>query len=171
MPPDAESSEREAPVQPKLRVTPLQTTNPYQPPGALGNAVSLQLPVEGPSSRRAVATFILAATVLGSLTFVYFAESINQFTPPIGIVLIVSTAVSSIASAIITRDALLAPLCCLGGMMSGVTLAAMMKGWPYVSLEITIPLSIGASLPALVVAWLLKRRHAKRMRMLDNAVA
>lgn len=145
--------------------------NPYQPPEALGSAVSLPLPNERASSRRALAISIFATTILGSLSLVYFAEFIKQFNPPVGIVLIVATFVVSIASAVLTRDTVFAPLCCLGGMMSGVTLAAMIHGWRYVTLEVTIPLTLVASIPALAIAFVRSRRLAKKLQAHQNAGA
>lgn len=104
------------------------------------------------------AAIVFSGTVAGSLAFIYYALTTDLLTPAPGIVLIVATGMVSVATAIITRDRLFAPLCCFGGMMSGITLAAAMKDWEYVTLELTLPMTIVVSLPAWLIAWRLDRR-------------
>lgn len=137
-------------------------TNPYQPPLTLQDAAPLRMLAEHQSRRRLLASVFLAATIIGALVFVFATEMKWYDSPPAGIMLIVATTIVSIITALVTRDAMLSPLCCLAGMMAGVALAATMNDWKYVSLEITVPMTFAASLPSFAVAkWLSRRFRIK----------
>ncbi|MEO1523860.1 MAG: hypothetical protein AAFX06_00410 [Planctomycetota bacterium] len=144
----------------------MDVSNPYLPPATSPqDATPLPLPGDAQLRRRALAISISTATILGGMILVYFAESSNGFSPPVGIWLIVSTGVISVLTAVFTRDVIFSPLCCLGGMMASVTLAAIMKSWSYVSLEVTVPLTLLVTVPSFVIAYLLSRRMSKRLRL------
>ena len=111
---------------------------------------------------------IFAVTIASALAFIYSVETANQSNPPPGIVLIAAAGIVSVFTAIITRDILFAPLCCFGGVMSGVILAAIMKDWRYVALEITVPIAFVVSIPAFLIALVLSRRKALSLRLTDS---
>ena len=73
--------------------------------------------------------------------------------------LLLATGTISLVTAFITRDVIFAPLCCFGGMMFGIVQAAMMEGWGYAAPELTIPVSLVGSLPALALALVLRSKE------------
>ena len=130
----------------------LHSSNPYQPPVCSRDAVPTRLPREWNAPQRGFAMMAFGLTISTSSGFIYYAESAASMRLPPGMVLIVATSIVSILTAITTRDIFFSPLCCFGGMMSGVLLAALMNDWEYVSLPVTIPISLVASIPAFVIA-------------------
>lgn len=142
----------------------MESANPYQPPDLAGATAPIVLPVERRNPKRSLAMILCGLTTALSLLFIYVSETSRPFPmPPPGIVLIIGTAMMSVVTALLTGDMFFSPLCCVGGMMSGVILAGLMKDWSYVSLEVTIPLSLAASAPALIIAWLRCRFETRKL--------
>lgn len=128
----------------------MDSNNPYAPPGAATPAN--QAKVQSiPAVRRGLACAILLTSIAGSLAYTFIDEVVLKTSEGAWPLLVATAGVAAIAS-IVTRDWLLAPLCCFCGTVSGDLLAGVVRSWSYAQLHICIPLAFGFSIPSLIIA-------------------
>lgn len=156
----SEASLRVATPSPSVIVSAMETENPYAPPQADCTPVEIE---RRPLEKRS-AIWYLCVTVAVALAYVVLTELILQAKQPAPGLLAITTISSLVASAR-TKDFVLSPLCCFAGMMSGALLAGLIRGWNYVQMPYTLPAAIGFSLPALILAIVLRAIEPRRNRM------
>jgi hypothetical protein len=142
----------------------MDSTNPYRPPQSLGDAVPIpNPPLAKPPFNRPLAIVMLTLSVIAALLFVVSTESVwRNLVPAPGLFLLVGTCLISILAAFITRDVLIAPLCCFAATAAGDILVALIRDWAYAEPKIMLLLALGASIPALIIAVLCRRSAASR---------
>lgn len=138
----------------------MDPVNPYSPPTVISKPDNLPQPNR---YGRKHASYILLASVVLSLIYTFLDESVLRTAHGAWPVLF-GTAAIAIVSVLVTRDLLLSPLCCFAGTMSGVLLAGLLRSWGYAQIDLAIPISIGFSIPSLIIGLLLRllRRNPSR---------
>ena len=141
----------------------MDTNNPYASPSAPPTAIQGKAQSK-PTVRRRLACGMLLASIAGSLAYTFIDEVVLKTSEGAWPMLFATAGIAVIAS-VLTRDWLVAPLCCFCGTMSGGLLAGIVRSWSYAQLHICIPLALGFSVPSLIIAlgmfWYAKRaaRH------------
>ena len=128
--------------------------NPYASPSATSSQILLATP-QLPIVRRDWACGILLVSIALSLNYVYLDEVIFKTQVGAWPMLIVTSGIGIVA-AIATRDWMLSPLCCFCGTVSGVVLVGVTKNWSYAQIHIAVPLALGFSAPALILAFIVR---------------
>ena len=134
----------------------MDNNNPFAPPAVASDAIVpppaiVQAREATPVVRRRLALILVAFSIGCSLTYMVMDEVI--LTTSVGAwPMLLATAAIGIVAGFLTRDWIVAPFCCFCGTMSGDILAGVVRGWSYAQLELCIPLAIGFSIPALIVA-------------------
>jgi hypothetical protein len=137
--------------------------NPYQSP---------TLPAEAPQQRgRSPSVFLgwcfLLLSTGGALAYTYIDESLLN-TRMGGWPVLIGTSALSIVSAFVSRDWVLAPLCCLVAAVASDVLAAALISIAYAQFHAFIPLAMAFSVPALIIALVLRRRRLSDEKLPTN---
>ncbi len=105
---------------------------------------------------------MLTFSIIAALLFVVATELTwrNAVAAP-GLFLLSGTCLISIVAAFITRDVLIAPLCCFASTAAGDILAAVIRDWDYAEPTTMLLLACGGSIPAFIIAWLRCRYSAR----------
>lgn len=130
--------------------------NPYASPAAVKGSNPDSPDLFNRRRQKVTANIILGATVFGAITYTLVDESIARTSFGAWPMLIGSAVIAAI-SAIVTRRPLTSPMTCFLATVSGDLVAAMLRGWQYAQVEYCIPLAIGFSIPALMLALLLRK--------------
>lgn len=136
----------------------MQRENPYQSPTS--TAVASPRPQRSVRSRRHLALGFLVFSIVLALGYTFIDEvvigPIYRAWP-----MLLGTAVISVVAAFVTNDVIVSPLCCFAATMAGDVEAALIQNWSYAQPLICLPLAAGFSLPAVIVAVLMRRFRAK----------
>jgi hypothetical protein len=128
--------------------------NPYQSPTLPAEEIS---PAKVPAAQTAIALLLLFASTAAALTYTYVDEVVLVTKAGAWPMLIV-TGLVAIVAAWTTRHVLLAPACCCVATIAGDLLAAKVSGVAYAQFHLCIPLAFAFSCPALLVAFLFRKR-------------
>lgn len=104
---------------------------------------------------RSLAWIFVGFSVACAVTFTYVDEIVLKTKYGAWPTVFFSAGLSIIA-AVVTRECWIAPLCCFLGTMAADLLAGVLVSWPYAQVYQCIPISLGFSVPALIVAALLR---------------
>lgn len=116
---------------------------------------NLAQPENRSSRTRALAWIFVGFSVACAVSFTYVDEIVAK-TKYGAWPTVFSTAALSIVAAVVTRECWIAPLCCFLGTMAGDLLAGVLVNWPYAQVYFCVPIALGFSVPALIVAALLR---------------
>ena len=134
--------------------------NPYSSPAPTTTSNELR-PHE--IANRRLSLLILLASVLISI-FYTFVDEVVLGTAFGAWPMLLITAAIALACSFLTRDWLIAPLCCFCGTMFGGIVVGLVRGWEYAQLEFCLPLALVFSIPALVVAALLFNQERQEIQ-------
>ena len=135
-----------------------EAVNPYQSPQTLDcSTVAGEQCYEPTPRRRRLAAHLLGTSAALALGYTYIDEVVLRTSFGTWPTLI-GTSILAIVAAVLTRDVLLAPLCCFGATMAADFLAAVVRSVAYAQIPICLKLALAFSLPALVIALVLRRR-------------
>lgn len=134
----------------------MEQWNPYSPP--LADTIEIvRADRPGPIIRRGRSLTILGASIAGAVIYTFMDEVIVR-TAVGAWPMLFTTCVVSILASILTRDWMIAPLCCFAAVLAGDLLQQLYEVGPMENMGICIPMAAGFSIPSLVIGYLLYRR-------------
>ena len=143
----------------------MESPNPYRPPQSLADAVPMPAPpnLKPPVNRR-LAIVMLTVSLIAALLFVVTTETLwRGLVPAPGLFLLAGGCLISIIAAFITRDVLIAPLCCFAATAAADILVALIRDWSYAEPKLMFLFACGGSIPALIIALLRRPSPARAL--------
>ncbi len=140
--------------------------NPYSPPQSIEELGSSQHPIADNHSTPLIRRNVAAAWVLFSIAscslYIFVDLVVLETRRGAWPMLLASAALACIVS-VVTRDWIIAPLCCFAGSMSGDLIAGLVVDWDYATVPQALALSAVFSAPALVLAVVMLMRRRRQL--------